>query len=243
MSLPSVEDVRARIAAVPEEQFRYCLMATYLWDARISEVIAKVCNSDQTVARGPKGTDAKLDKFTLLGTEIDCVIFALKTAKRQGRERHIALPLEEQYEPWSKSLYGYFLQTGQKAVFPFTRQRIWQYVKETEVFKGLTYPIERYIVKKKGELEKRPIPAHKRLFRLHALRHLRATELVSYYGFDGFNLATYGGWTYHTMAQTSSIMDRYLSLSWQSYFPKLLVPLDEIMYGEPSLQQVSANTA
>lgn len=57
---------------------------------------------------------------------------------------------------------------------------------------------------------------------VHALRHLRASELVGFYGFDGFNLATYGGWTYHTLAQTTPIMDKYLSLSWQGHFAKLL---------------------
>jgi hypothetical protein len=222
MSLNDVEEVRNRIARVEREDYRYCLMTTYLFDARISEVVANACPKDTTVARGPKGSDAKLDNFVQSGTEIPCVVFTVKTAKRQGKLRYISLPLAEECEPWSKPLYGYFISAGAKPVFNFTRQTIWKYVKDMEVFKGLKCPIDRYIITDKVTLEKKPIPAHDRKFMLHALRHLRASELVGFYGFDGFNLATYGGWTYHTMAQTSVIMDRYLSLSWQSYFPKLL---------------------
>ena len=215
-------EVRSRIAEVEREDYRYCLMATYLMDARISEVVSKACPKDTTTARGPKGSDAKLDTFVQLGTEIPCVVFTVKTAKRQGKERYVALPLDEQYEPWSKPLYGYFLAAGKRPVFDFTRQTIWKYIKDLDTFKGLECQIIRYIVTDKFTLKKTPVKEHDRAFRLHALRHLRASELVGFYGFDGFNLATYGGWTYHTMAQTSAVMDRYLSLSWQSYFPKLL---------------------
>jgi hypothetical protein len=219
MSLADVDEVRTCIARVAREEFRYCLMATYLFDARISEVVSRACPKDTTTARGPKGSDAKLDSFLYRGSEIPCVVFTVKTAKRKrghfcGKEhlRYIGLPLEEEYEPFTKPLYGYFLRAGDRPVFDFTRQTIWEYVKDKGVFKDLTYPITEYGY----------VPAHDRLFRLHALRHLRASELTGYYGFDGFQLATYGGWTYHVMAQTSPVMDRYLSLSWQSYFEKLL---------------------
>lgn len=222
MSLNDVDEVRSRIAEVEQEEYRYCLMATYLFDARISEVVSKACPKDTTTARGPKGSDARLDSFVQLGTEIPCVVFTVKTAKRRGKERYVALPLDEQYEPLAKPLYGYFLAAGTRPVFDFTRQTIWKYIKDAGTFKGLKCPIQRYIVTDKFTLEKKAVPEHDRFFRLHALRHLRASELVGFYGFDGFNLATYGGWAYRTMAQTSSIMDRYLSLSWQSYFGKLL---------------------
>ena len=50
----------------------------------------------------------------------------------------------------------------------------------------------------------------------------RATELVEFYGFDGFNLSIYGGWTLKSMVGVSGAVECYLSLSWQSSFPKLL---------------------
>jgi hypothetical protein len=202
MSLNDVAEVRSRIAQVEQEDYKYCLMAAYLLDARISEVVAKACPKDTTTARGPKGSDAKLDAFVQLGTEIPCVVFMVKTAKRQGKERYVSLPLDEQYEPWAKPLYGYFLAAGTRPVFNFTRQTIWKYIKDEDTFKALKCPITRYIITDKLTLEKETRPEHNRAFRLQALRHLRASELVGFYGFDGFQLATYGGWTYHTMAQT-----------------------------------------
>jgi hypothetical protein len=220
MELPSVDEVRKRIMTVEEQKIRYCLMTVYLFAGRISEVVGRKNPADDSVAGGPKGTDVRLAKFLLMDREVDAVVFKVRTSKRQGRERAIGLPLEEVYEPWSKLLYGYFQLAGDKVTFPFTRKFVWKYVTENKVFGGLSYPIEKYKVNKKGQIE--PVPAHERAFKLHALRHLRASELVGFYGFDGFNLATYGGWTYHRMAETSSIMDRYLTLSWQSYFAKLL---------------------
>lgn len=220
MELPSVDEVRKRIWNVDDESIKYCLMTCYLFAGRISEVVGRKSASDESVAGGPKGSDARIDTFRVLDREVEAVVFKVKTSKRQGRERAIGLPLEETYEPWSKWLYGYFQKTGDKLVFPFTRKYVWKYITDMKIFSGLKYPIEKYKVNKKGEIEL--VPAHEREFKLHALRHLRASELVSWYGFDGFNLATYGGWTYYHTAGTSSVMDRYLSLSWQSYFPKLL---------------------
>jgi hypothetical protein len=61
-----------------------------------------------------------------------------------------------------------------------------------------------------------------RHYNLYALRHSRATELVKFYGFDGFELCVYIGWILKTGVGITPVAGRYLSLSWQSYFPKLL---------------------
>ena len=223
MSLPNINVVRGRIEKVFEEDIRCCLMTAYLYAGRISEVVGKASPGDNTVARGPVGSDARLDFYKNGNVEEECVIFSVKTAKREGLIRNIALPLN--FEPWAKKVYDYFKDFREKTVFPFTRQKVGSYVRENKVFAGLEYPIEKYVVVKKTlELKKEVIQRerHMRAYNLHALRHSRASELIEYYGFDGFNLATYGGWLYRTAARTSSVMDRYLSLGWQSYFPKLL---------------------
>ena len=218
MNLPNVNEIRSRIDSVPWRDIRCCLRTCYLFAGRISEVVGKASYGDTTTARGPRGVDADLDIYTLGEGKEQAVVFTVKTAKRGGRERKVALPLN--YEPWVKEVYDYFQQRGSELVFPFTRQKVWAYAKE--VFDGLTYPIEKYVLTKKDLGLRKVIDEHLRPFRLHALRHLRASELVEFYGFDGFNLATYGGWTYHTMTRVSTVMERYLSLGWQSYFPKLL---------------------
>lgn len=70
---------------------------------------------------------------------------------------------------------------------------------------------------------------HLKDFTLHSLRHLRATILVEYYGFDGIDLATHGRWKPSTMGGMGSaitpVMERYLALGGQRPFVKLLKPL------------------
>jgi len=222
MSLPNIETIRERIEHIKNEKFKMCLMTTYLYAGRISEVIGRATAGDNTTARGPKGNDVRLDYYQNGEHKEPCVVFTVRTAKREGIVRNVALPLD--YEPWAEVVYKYFQRFKTRTVFPFTRQRVGMYVRENQIFDGLTYPIEKYtIVKTVGKLKKvKTKNRHFRRYNLHAIRHSRASELVEFYGFDGFNLAVYGGWTYKTAARTSGVMDRYLSLGWQNYFPKLL---------------------
>jgi len=217
--------VRRRIEGIAKEEVRYAAMTTYLWGARISEVISKVSPSDRTKARGPNGSNVRADVFRYetyrpelqrtVWMEEPVAIFALKTAKRQGQPRNVALPLE--YDPWVSLLLNYFNDRKDRQVFPFTRQHVWNHAKD--VFSGLKYPIDRYKVYSDGQIVKE-VDKHVRDFNLHALRHLRATELVEFYGFDGFALSIYLGWT--LSEGHSTVMGRYLALGWQYYFPKLL---------------------
>jgi hypothetical protein len=221
---PTVQEVRDRIENVVRPEYRLGLMADYLLDARISEIVAQASpgdNKGKEIARGPKGSDARLESFLFMGTQVPCVIFSIKTAKRGGNVRNIALPLEEQYEPWTKPLYEFFRRAGDGPVFNYNRQQIWYYIKKNGVFRCMAYPIDRYKVYDDSGVRKE-VDKHVNPFALHALRHIRTTELVEFYGFDGFNLSIYGGWTLKTIAGVSSSMERYLSLSWSTYFPKLL---------------------
>ena len=221
MSFPNVDDVRARIEAVEPYDIRYVLECAYLFCGRISELVSESCPGDKkTVPRGPTGKDVGVDTFEFGPLKVEVAIFNIKTAKRQGKPRLIALPLDKKYESWTEEILDYYNECGSKPLFPFTRQRAWQHSKEA--FEGLTYPIDRYIVTKKSELEKITVNAHNRAFRLHALRHLRTTELITVYGFDGIDLSIYGGWTLRSMLGVGSSMERYAHLQWQKYFPKLL---------------------
>ena len=224
MSLPSATEVRKRIRNVPQEDMRLCLMTCYAYAGRISEVVGCSSPSDNTTARGPRGHDVHLDSFKLGRTKEPAAVFTVRTAKRDGMIRKIGLPLN--FDGWATPLLEYFKDAKDSLVFPFTRQHVGTYVREHGVFKGLTYPIETYGIYKEGKLVKK-VEKHTRQFGLHALRHQRATELVEHYGFDGFNLAAYGGWTIRTSQLMFGVLvpvvfSRYLYLNWQGYFPKLL---------------------
>lgn len=221
MSLANVGVVRDRIDSIKRRDVCNCFMATYLFDARISEVVGKASRRDTTTARGPRGTSASLQIYQRGDIKEQAVVFRVRTAKRKGKERLIALPLNPDFEPWTQTLYDYFKECGSELVFPFTRQKLWEVSKK--VFKGLVYPIEEYkIIVEEGNVKvKHVIPEHLRDLRLHGLRHVRATELVEFYGFNGIELCTYGGWKLKG-AGLSSVMSRYVNVNWQGYFPKLL---------------------
>lgn len=224
MRLPSVKLVRKRIENVKREDIRTCLMCGYLFCGRVSELVSRINPSDlaHTKARGPKGSDVRLEKFELGPIKENVAVFTVSTAKRGGIERLVGLPLDPKYEPWTKEVCKYYLAQKNEACFPFTRQKVWQYSKQ--VFEGLTYPIERYtIIEEEGEERiRKTVKRHPRAFRTHALRHVRAAELIEHYGFDGIDLSIYGGWTLRSMTGVGSSMQRYAHLRWQKYFAKLL---------------------
>ena len=224
MSLPSVKLVRKRIENVRREDVRTCLMCGYLFCARVSELISRISPSDiaHTTPRGPKGSDVRLEHFELGPIKEKLAVFTVSTAKRGGIERLVALPFNPKYEPWTKEVCKYYIAQKNKACFPFTRQKVWQYSKQ--VFEGLTYPIERYtIIEVQGERRiHKTVDRHMRSFRTHALRHIRASELIEHYGFDGFDMSIYGGWTLRSTMGVGPSMERYAHLQWRKYFPKLL---------------------
>jgi hypothetical protein len=221
--LPPVNEVRRRIAWIPYRPVRMACMALYLFAARVSEIVARAPKGERCY--GIKGTDVYLDKYVMGDRSVDAIIFRVKTAKREpkGMIRDIALPPD--YEPWAKELYEYFQQFGDKYVFPMTRQELWELAKP--YFADLSYRVYRYPYVDRATKQLVWRPSHDRSFTLHAFRHLRAVELVEYYGFDALNLTAYCGWTIRSGQagfgmSVSPVMARYLHLSWQGYFPKLL---------------------
>lgn len=218
--LPDVKIIRNRIKKASPQEAKYALMSAYLFCGRASEIISRKCPSDlHTTARGLKGSDLDFDNFAIGDINEEAAIFTLRTAKRGGKIRKIALPLNQKYEPFTKELVGYYEKFGNTPVFNFTRQVLYNYA--SELFRGLTYYIEAYTFKDSTG-NKTPIKPHHKPFATHALRHLRASELMEYYGFSGLSLSIYGGWTLRSMIGVGSSMSRYAHLRWQQYFGKLL---------------------
>jgi integrase len=220
LDLPEVETIRRRIQLAKPKEAKYCLMIEYLCCARISEIIGEKCPSDATTnARGISGQDIKQTVVRVNNQNYDAVVLTIKTAKRHGEIRKIALPLNKEYEPFTEQLFNYVRQFGNDKVFPFTRQKAWEHSKE--IFSGLEYPIKSYRPFKDGKpLEL--VPEHMNPFRTHGLRHLRASELLDVFDFDPVELSLYGGWTLRSMVGVGSALSRYTHLKWKRYFPKLL---------------------
>jgi len=213
MSLPTVEEVRSRIEKIASDPIRLCLKFTLLAAARVSEAVGNASPSDNQ-ARGPTGRDVSIVQYK---DQEEAALFTVRTSKRDGLERIIALPINKTYEPWTTQLLGYFEKFGEDLVFPFTRQRVWRYSRD--VFDGLLYPIEEYVLTNRGVKIK--VNRHSKPFGTHALRHERITELMKYYGFSELDTCRYAGWKMGGGFRGGQL-HRYAHLNWQEYFPKLL---------------------
>jgi hypothetical protein len=127
--------------------------------------------------------------------------------------KEIALPVEPQFEPWTRDLLQWLVNQKKAG-------------KEGKLSFDICRSTANNIVKKhlKPLSQSLNSPVHH-----HTLRHWRITHLVTDYGFDNFDLCVYAGWTFKTglsaMGSGSGQLDTYLHLGSQHYFSKLLKPL------------------
>jgi len=193
--------IRERLAAYKPRlpSRKMALTLQFLTASRVSEVVGKYAFQTANY------TTTKYDNE-------EVILLTMNTAKRKGRERYVALPLNPSHEPLAKKILEYLeLCKKQNRKKPFSfKTRTLQYAAK-DCFNGLTYMVEQ-----RGKIER-----HQRRVSTHGLRHFRATELMMKYGFDSIDLAIFCGWTLKT-ATGLGIADRYISYQWQRYFPKLL---------------------
>ena len=142
-----------------------------------------------------------------------------KTPEQGQRISAIALPLDAKYEPWTKSLVELFERTPRgQCVFQVTPRaaQMWAqgYEEAQGAFNNLWYWVDPY-----GQVR-----GHWKQLSTHGLRHIRPTELMTRYGFDGIDLAIYCGWSLGREVAMPKVATRYLYGQWIRYFPKLLKP-------------------
>lgn len=200
---PEAEVVRARIEKINRSSVRQAMMYQYLIAGRVSEVCGKYA---------PAGQDAKENQID--GHPV--IVFRVRTAKRGGKIRACALPLEGVYEPWTEEIWDLFKKTDGPVFRPAIRT-VQAY--SQEIFQGLNYPIMRY----------QKVPEHWRRIATHGLRHVRATDLMMHYGFDGIDVAIFCGWSLRasqglTGSPMPSMAEIYVYLQWERYVRKLLKP-------------------
>ncbi len=160
-------------------------------------------------------------KWAILGKDIeferfeghDVVVFYLKTAKRNGKSRPIALP---KTDPWVHEIADRF-KDRQGKVFDYSDKTL--YRAAVECYAGLQYNIERYFDFNK----KMWVSSHDRGAATHFSRHIRAKELVTRYKFSPIQLTHYMGWKLGRSLGGSSMMDKYIDLQWHDYVSKFFV--------------------
>lgn len=206
-TLPATKEIRERIENLRSYPHRYALKFQYITGARVSEVCGKYAITPN---------DITITNYN----QQEIVLFNVKTAKRNGKIRILALPLDKKYEPFTQDLVEYFeRKKNNKKIFNFTPRTLQNYGKK--IFKKLHYQIEAYHIKNNK------IPLHWRGLTTHGLRHIRATELMMYYGFDNIDLTVFMGWSFKASfgPTIGASVDRYIYMQWSRYFPKLLKPI------------------
>jgi len=188
----SLLDVRNKIELIHNSKLKIVAKFQLQTACRLSEAVGKYAiRKDDLSFTNYKGHELAL--------------FTLRTAKRNGVPRIVALPYSE---IWIKELVDYF-KTRNRSVFGYGESSVRHLL--AEELGNFKYFIERYSPEK-GKV----IQAHERTACTHALRHLRLSELVNVYGFDETDLATFAGWKMKGMAS------RYVTTAWGRYIDKLL---------------------
>jgi len=140
-SRPSYLELRERIMECKDDSVRLGMMYQDIICGRESEV----CGSGVDGIYAAKGSNTFHVKY--LG-EIDAVLFANRSAKRKGFFRPCMVPLNPEYEPWTKELYDYSQEIGDDFCFifgPSWKSSMRVYRREvSKCFKGLYWPRVEY---------------------------------------------------------------------------------------------------
>lgn len=202
-----MQEIRDRLKAYQLKHVKIPLMFEYVTACRISEVCGKYAVT---------GKDVEEEK--------DLIKFSIKTAKKKGELRIIAIPRNPEYEPLMKEIMDKIeMRIGMnKKLFNITPRTLQAHVKH--IFNELKYEIRRYYDPRTGSIVK----SHFRTLTPHSLRHFRATELVTKYGFTAIDLSVFCGWKLSRTTGMSNVMDRYMHLSYGQYVEKLFKPFSTI---------------
>jgi len=159
--VPSDEVVRDRIVSIEDEAYKLGFMYQYIIAGRVSEMCGEYA---------PRGTDLfevefevkkpykiELEEGEVWGQKVEkvpAVLFVVKTAKRHGKIRPCAVPLDPVYEPWAEPLLKYFKAAGDDYPFMFapTFKSSTTYAQRVgkKAFEGLYWPMKEYT---KGDLQ------------------------------------------------------------------------------------------
>lgn len=157
---PTEAEVRERIESIKDEKYRYAFMYQHLICGRISEVCGQYAplgtafiENEFEVPIFIQKTFGEEEVTVVELTNVPAVLFIVKTAKRQGRLRPCAIPLDPKYEPWSQPMLDYFKEVGNNYPFMFHKRvehsvRYAQW-KAEDAFDGMMWPMVEYTRAKK----------------------------------------------------------------------------------------------
>ena len=208
---PTPVEVRARIADAPtpwREFFGYLLIS----GSRVSEAVAEAQPGDD--ANTPKHRPARNYGVYLTMSRVphelgEAALFTVRTAKRGGMERAVAVPLE--HDPITRGVVDLWEKTDGN---PWQWNRGQALYQAHKLFAGMGYVVEEQ-GRGAAKVEKHLKPVGN-----HAMRHFRTQELMLKFDFSDRDLMQFFGWTARNIGINPMII-RYAALKWQNYYPKL----------------------
>lgn len=232
----TVPEVRKRIENIDDDVYRHAFMYQFLIGGEPSEACGKYT---------PIGNDAIQIDFLVRDKRIPAVLFFIKTARRRGKLRTCAIPLNSNIEPWAEPLLEWFKKYGEQMPFEFGKRvklslkhnKAYLQKKAQKVFVGLEWQKEEYIDSEDGrKVERRYKP-----FTSSSLRVLRRQNLKEFYLFDEADLAIFGAWNEQVRDPSMrSDIEKILSTQYEKsnvdgiqkfaerYFVKLLRPISHL---------------
>lgn len=199
--VPEIPEFRQRVDRIRGLRDRNLVKIYYLTASRASELITEISPADLEHTK-PYGTLAKWDLDDYKNEKV--LVLKIAILKRKAEEvvlKHIGLPCDPKYEPWTLDVLRHIKKT-RNITFPIVRQ-------------SARRVIAKYFPYQEGEKARKNI-----------LRHYRLTHLSSRYGFNAEDIITYAGWTFKGTFKSGQL-DTYLHLDWRKYFDKLLRPLPQ----------------
>jgi hypothetical protein len=209
---PTPTEIRERIVKAESpwrEFFSYLLIS----GSRVSEAVAEEQPGDlaETPKHHPSRNYGVYLTMSVVPHELDeAAMFTVRTAKRGGMERAVAVPLH--HDPLTKGVVDLWDKTGEN---PWQWNRGQALYQAHKIFSGLGYIVED---QKKGDVK---TPKHLKPCGNHAMRHFRTQELMLKYDFSDRDLMQFFGWTARNIGINPMIV-RYAALKWQNYYPKLV---------------------
>lgn len=152
---PTDTEVRAKIETIKSKEYRNAFKYQYLICGRISEMCGPYAprgNSFEKLSFDvpifvPR-TFGEEEVTVVEPTQVPAVMFIAKTAKRKGRLRPCAVPLDPTYEPWAREIMEYMQEFGNDHPFMFHEKhehsiRYAQWAAQ-KAFGGFMWPMVEY---------------------------------------------------------------------------------------------------
>lgn len=234
--IETLKDVRKRIETIPNEQYRNAFKYQYLIGGDAGEVSG---------INAPLSSDAQFIQLRVGSSEIDAILFIVKTVRRQDHFRACVLPLDTRFDPWVKDVYNWIQKNEDTYPFRFPRKdgsgvlgaktsKTYIMNLAKEIFQGLTWFKEGYTTTKKRQ-ERRDVD-----FTSSQLRDLRLAVLSELYAFDEADSAYFGAWKLKSYnervnAEVEEILSKKFSKDdvadfykiGERYLYKLLIPFED----------------